>query len=70
MEYVSGGSISSLLKKYSKFNENLVKIYTKHILQGLYYLHAHNVVHGDIKGANVLVDNHGVCKLADFGGSK
>lgn len=70
LEYVSGGSINVLLSKYGRFNETLVRIYVKHILQGLDYLHAHNVVHRDIKGANVLVDNHGVCKLADFGGSK
>ena len=70
LEYVSGGSINVLLRKYGRFNETLVRIYTKHILQGLDYLHAHNVVHRDIKGANVLVDNNGVCKLADFGGSK
>ena len=70
LEYVSGGSINVLLKKYGRFNENLIRIYVKHILQGLDYLHAHNVVHRDIKGANVLVDNNGVWKLADFGGSK
>lgn len=70
LEYVSGGSINVLLRKYGKFSETLIRIYIRHILQGLSYLHAHNVVHRDIKGANVLVDNNGVCKLADFGGSK
>ena len=70
LEYVPGGSINMLLKKYGKLTEILASIYMTHILQGLDYLHAHDVVHRDIKGANVLVDNNGVWKLADFGSSK
>lgn len=70
LEYIPGGSIYVLLKKYSKFNETLTRIYIRHILEGLCYLHSKGIVHRDIKGANILVGNDGVCKLADFGGAK
>jgi len=70
LEYEGGGSIEKLLSRYGKFQESLVRIYSKQILEGLEYLHAHNVIHRDIKGANVLVDSNGICKLADFGGAK
>ena len=59
-----------MLKKYGTFKETLIRIYTKQILEGLEYLHSHNVIHRDIKGGNVLVDSNGICKLADFGSAK
>jgi serine/threonine protein kinase len=40
-----GGSISRMLEVYGKFNENLIKKYTTQILEGLEYLHSHNIIH-------------------------
>ncbi|CAL9200773.1 unnamed protein product [Musa hybrid cultivar] len=70
LEFVPGGSISSLLGKFGSFPEAVIRMYTKQLLQGLDYLHRNGIIHRDIKGANILVDNKGCIKLADFGASK
>jgi mitogen-activated protein kinase kinase kinase len=70
LEFVPGGSIASLLAKFGSFTESVIRVYTKQILLGLEFLHTHQIMHRDIKGANILVDNSGVVKLADFGASK
>mmetsp|Transcript_19082 Transcript_19082/g.24659 ORF Transcript_19082/g.24659 Transcript_19082/m.24659 type:complete len:427 (+) Transcript_19082:66-1346(+) len=70
MDYVPGGSIASLIKKFGPMCDSLISVYMKQILQGLGYLHKHKVLHRDLKGANILVDTEGNCKLADFGASK
>ncbi|KAF5739853.1 putative mitogen activated protein kinase kinase kinase 3 mapkkk3 mekk3 [Tripterygium wilfordii] len=70
LEFVPGGSISSLLGKFGPFPEPVIRSYTEQLLQGLEYLHNNGIMHRDIKGANILVDNKGCIKLADFGASK
>lgn len=70
LEFVPGGSIASLLGKFGSFTEPVIRMYTKQLLQGLEYLHKNGIMHRDIKGANILVDNKGCIKLADFGASK
>ncbi|KAK8508913.1 hypothetical protein V6N12_035014 [Hibiscus sabdariffa] len=70
LEFVPGGSISSLLGKFGPFPEAVIRKYTKQLLLGLEYLHNNGIMHRDIKGANILVDNKGNIKLADFGASK
>ncbi|KAF2078532.1 hypothetical protein CYY_000157 [Polysphondylium violaceum] len=70
LEYIPGGSISSLLSKFGSFPENVIKVYTKQILNGLAYLHQNQIIHRDIKGANILIDTKGSVKLSDFGCSK
>ena len=64
------GSLQTVLQKYGALNDKILKNYLVQILEGLEYLHAHRVVHRDIKSANVLVDTNGVCKLTDFGSAK
>jgi serine/threonine protein kinase len=70
LEYVPGGSITALLRNYGSFEETLVKTFLRQILKGLEYLHAKDIIHRDIKGANILVDNKGTVKISDFGISK
>lgn len=70
LEYVPGGSIAGMLKQYNTFPEPLIRNFTRQILEGLLYLHTHNIIHRDIKGANILVDNRGAIKISDFGVSK
>ena len=70
LEYVPGGSIAGMLKQYNTFQEPLIRNFVRQILDGLSYLHGQNIIHRDIKGANVLVDNKGSIKISDFGISK
>ena len=70
LEYVPGGSIASMLQMFGTFKEDLIQRYTTQVLRGAAYLHSQTIVHRDIKGANVLVTDHGVAKLSDFGCSK
>ncbi|NXE91447.1 M3K19 kinase, partial [Menura novaehollandiae] len=67
MEFVPGGSISSIINRFGPLPEVVLCKYTKQILQGVAYLHDNCVVHRDIKGNNVMLMPNGVIKLIDFG---
>lgn len=58
------------MEKFGKLSESVVSTYTRQICEGLRYLHHNNIAHRDIKVANILVDDRGTIKLADFGASK
>ena len=44
-----------------------MKCYLQQILRGLDHCHNRGVLHRDIKGSNLLLDNSGILKIADFG---
>uniref|UniRef100_A0A2P2JT07 Protein kinase domain-containing protein n=1 Tax=Rhizophora mucronata TaxID=61149 RepID=A0A2P2JT07_RHIMU len=50
-----------------KFSESQVKCYMMQLLSGLEHCHNQGVLHRDIKGSNLLIDNEGILKIADFG---
>uniref|UniRef100_A0A2K5VGP5 Mitogen-activated protein kinase kinase kinase 19 n=1 Tax=Macaca fascicularis TaxID=9541 RepID=A0A2K5VGP5_MACFA len=70
MEFVPGGSISSIINRFGPLPEMVFCKYTKQILQGVAYLHENCVVHRDIKGNNVMLMPTGIIKLIDFGCAK
>lgn len=70
LEYVAGGSVATMLVNYGSLGEALISNFVRQILTGLAYLHSKDIIHRDIKGANILVDNHGSVKISDFGISK
>ncbi|NXG86869.1 M3K19 kinase, partial [Stercorarius parasiticus] len=67
MEFVPGGSISSVISRFGPLPEIVLCKYTKQILQGVAYLHDNCVVHRDIKGNNIMLMPNGIVKLIDFG---
>ncbi|KAJ9174800.1 hypothetical protein P3X46_013405 [Hevea brasiliensis] len=69
LELVSTGSLRKVYRSF-ELEESQVSHYTKQILEGLKYLHERKVVHGDIKCANILVDEKGYVKITDFGLTK
>eukprot|EP00760_Papus_ankaliazontas_P032395 PhM_4_TR5789/c0_g1_i1/m.79697/K17533/MAP3K19, YSK4; mitogen-activated protein kinase kinase kinase 19 len=69
LEFVSGGSLATVLSQFPKLPTTSIQRYLRETLQGLAYLHENDIVHRDIKPHNVLLMNDGQCKLSDFGAS-
>eukprot|EP01022_Parablepharisma_sp_SALTPOND_P033060 TRINITY_DN88120_c0_g1_i1.p3 TRINITY_DN88120_c0_g1~~TRINITY_DN88120_c0_g1_i1.p3 ORF type:complete len:268 (+),score=37.98 TRINITY_DN88120_c0_g1_i1:1684-2487(+) len=68
MEYISGGSLHSLVKDGEPIPLDKCWKYFRDLLNGLEYCHeAAGIVHRDIKPENLLIDKDDVLKIVDFG---
>ncbi|CAD7955358.1 unnamed protein product [Amoebophrya sp. A120] len=67
LEYCPNGELYQILKKATFFSERRACQYFLHVSNGLQHLHTNNIIHRDLKPENLLVSNHDVIKIADFG---
>ncbi|CAH8282620.1 unnamed protein product [Eruca vesicaria subsp. sativa] len=66
-EYMEHDLSGLALRPGVKFTESQIKCYMKQLLSGLEHCHSRGILHRDIKGSNLLVNNDGVLKIGDFG---
>jgi tRNA A-37 threonylcarbamoyl transferase component Bud32 len=66
-EFMHGGSMLSFLHKHAPLRLSQIVKYSTGVALGLDYLHKINIVHRDVKTANLLMDENDVVKIADFG---
>ena len=68
LEYCSSGSaIDLMLSMERTFSEVEIATIMEMVLEGLVLIHSKNLIHRDIKGANILLSEDGYAKLGDFG---
>ncbi|XP_010461050.1 PREDICTED: mitogen-activated protein kinase kinase 10-like [Camelina sativa] len=70
MELMEKGSLHDALLAQQVFPEPMISALANRILQGLRYLQEMRIVHGDIKPSNLLINEKGEVKIADFGASR
>uniref|UniRef100_A0A1D1XK20 Serine/threonine-protein kinase fray2 n=1 Tax=Anthurium amnicola TaxID=1678845 RepID=A0A1D1XK20_9ARAE len=69
MPYMAGGSCLHIMKSaYPEgFEEPVIATLLREVLKALVYLHNQGHIHRDVKAGNILIDDNGAVKLADFG---
>ena len=71
VEYLAGGNLQSYITQFYPLPERVIMRISKDVITALKYLHSQNIIHRDLKSANILIsaENRAV-KISDFGLSK
>ena len=68
LEYCASGSVIDLMLAMDRtYTEIEIATIIKMVLQGLIVIHNKNLIHRDVKGANILLSEEGFAKIGDFG---
>lgn len=70
MDYLAGDSLASLVAKNGVIDEERALSYIRQVCDALVEVHSRNLLHLDIKPANIMLNNKGEAVLIDFGISK
>eukprot|EP00164_Ancoracysta_twista_P002827 GFYU01003762.1.p1 GENE.GFYU01003762.1~~GFYU01003762.1.p1 ORF type:complete len:320 (-),score=79.82 GFYU01003762.1:602-1561(-) len=70
LEYVIGGELFSYLRRANRFTAEATKFYAAQIVLATEYMHSKGIVYRDLKPENLILDEDGHMKIADFGFAK
>jgi tRNA A-37 threonylcarbamoyl transferase component Bud32 len=66
-EFMRRGSLLDYLHRHHPLKHSVQAKLAHDVARGMDYLHRCNIIHRDLKAANLLMNEHGDCKVADFG---
>lgn len=66
-EFMKGGSVYDSLRSVGTYPVHDILRVALEVCRGMDYLHKIKILHRDLKAANLLLDEHGTVKIADFG---
>ena len=68
LELMDGGNLTSIIRyQLGEYSEQFCKYVLHQVALGLHQMHKNNILHRDIKSANILCNSEGQIKIADLG---
>ncbi|CAD8184973.1 unnamed protein product [Paramecium pentaurelia] len=66
-EYIDGKNLKQLSNEIHQMQDNSILCLLKQLFEGLNFIHKNNIIHRDIKSANLILQKDGLLKIIDFG---